>query len=214
MPDPGEIIRRLEPTLGRAAGAPAPLEGGITNRNFRVRFGDRDCVLRLPGKDTALLGIDREAERLASEQAAGSGSRRRWSPPVTATWSPSSSTAGRSPASDCEPRPIRRRWRCAPSMTRGCRCRRASGSPSCSTTTRGSSPSAAARSPTPTRTPACWRSASRLRCRSTIRSRATTICCPATSSQPRRARPRDPGRLGVRRDGTPDVRSRQPRGQQ
>jgi thiamine kinase-like enzyme len=73
MPDPGEIIRQLEPTLGRAAGAPAPLTGGITNRNFLVRFGDRDCVLRLTGRDTGLLGIDREAERLASERAAQLG---------------------------------------------------------------------------------------------------------------------------------------------
>ena len=50
-----------------------PLEGGITNRNFRITFGGRDCVLRLPGKDTQLLGISRAAERLASEQAARLG---------------------------------------------------------------------------------------------------------------------------------------------
>ena len=50
-----------------------PLDGGITNRNFRVRFGERDCVLRLPGRDTELLGIDRAAERLATERAAALG---------------------------------------------------------------------------------------------------------------------------------------------
>jgi thiamine kinase-like enzyme len=73
MPDLGEIVRSLEPSLGPASGPPTPLDGGITNRNFRVTFGERDCVLRLPGKDTGLLGIDREAERLASEQAAQLG---------------------------------------------------------------------------------------------------------------------------------------------
>ena len=73
MPDPGEVVRSLEQSLGPAAGAPVPLDGGITNRNFRVRFGDRECVLRLTGRDTALLGIDRDAERLASERAAQLG---------------------------------------------------------------------------------------------------------------------------------------------
>ncbi|HEY5428519.1 MAG TPA: phosphotransferase [Solirubrobacteraceae bacterium] len=50
-----------------------PLDGGITNRNFRVSFGARDCVLRLPGRDTELLGIDRGAERIATERAAALG---------------------------------------------------------------------------------------------------------------------------------------------
>ena len=48
---------RLEPLLGPAAGEPVPLDGGITNRNYRARFGGQDYVIRLPGKDTALLGI-------------------------------------------------------------------------------------------------------------------------------------------------------------
>jgi thiamine kinase-like enzyme len=73
MPDLGEIVERLEHELGPAGAGPTPLDGGITNRNFRIRFGDRECVLRLPGKDTGLLGIDREAERLASEQASRLG---------------------------------------------------------------------------------------------------------------------------------------------
>ena len=60
-------------TLGDVEAGPAPLDGGITNRNYRVRFGGRECVLRLPGKDTSLLGISRDAERLASEQAARLG---------------------------------------------------------------------------------------------------------------------------------------------
>ena len=68
-----EIVVRLARQLGPAEHPPEPLDGGITNRNFRVRFGDRDCVVRLPGKDTALLGIDRAAEREANAAAAALG---------------------------------------------------------------------------------------------------------------------------------------------
>lgn len=68
-----ELLERLETVLGPRAGEPIPLEGGITNRNFRVHFGDRDYVLRLPGKDTNLLGIDRASERLACQQASALG---------------------------------------------------------------------------------------------------------------------------------------------
>jgi thiamine kinase-like enzyme len=47
------------------------LEGGITNRNYLLDVrGEGRVVLRLSGKDTALLLIDREVERLASERAA------------------------------------------------------------------------------------------------------------------------------------------------
>ena len=67
------IVRQLAPLLGEPEGEPERLEGGITNRNYRVRFGDRDCVVRVPGKDTSLLGIDRRAERIANERAARIG---------------------------------------------------------------------------------------------------------------------------------------------
>lgn len=67
------IVARLAGRLGAVGAEPVPLDGGITNRNFRVRFGDRDCVLRLPGRDTELLGIDRAAERIATERAAALG---------------------------------------------------------------------------------------------------------------------------------------------
>lgn len=66
-------LSELQIRLGPAAAEPEPLHGGITNRNFRVRFEAHDCVLRLPGKDTALLGIDRRAERLANQAAAELG---------------------------------------------------------------------------------------------------------------------------------------------
>src|SRR6201999_891365 len=68
-----DIVDRLARRLGPVAADPVPLDGGITNRNYRVRFGDRDCVLRLPGRDTELLGIDRAAERVATERAAALG---------------------------------------------------------------------------------------------------------------------------------------------
>ena len=64
------ILATLEPVLGARAGDPAPLDGGITNRNYRARLGATEYVVRLPGKDTSLLGIDRDAERIASERAA------------------------------------------------------------------------------------------------------------------------------------------------
>ena len=49
------------------------LGGGITNHNLRIRYGGRDVVVRLAGKDTALLGIDREGEREATAVAAAAG---------------------------------------------------------------------------------------------------------------------------------------------
>jgi thiamine kinase-like enzyme len=66
-------LAALEPVIGRAGSEPEPLDGGITNRNFRMTIGGRDVVVRLPGKDTELLGIDREAERVATEAAARAG---------------------------------------------------------------------------------------------------------------------------------------------
>ncbi len=73
MEELDDILRRLEPSLGPLSGKPQPLDGGITNRNFRATLGGVDYVIRQPGKDTELLGIDREAERLATETAARLG---------------------------------------------------------------------------------------------------------------------------------------------
>jgi thiamine kinase-like enzyme len=73
MADLIKIVDRLSSRLGTVGGEPVPLDGGITNRNYRVVFGGRDCVLRLPGRDTELLGIDRAAERVATERAAALG---------------------------------------------------------------------------------------------------------------------------------------------
>ena len=81
IPELTEVIARLSALLGPREGAIRPLDGGITNRNFRVIFGGDDYVVRLPGKDTNLLGIDREAECLANERAAELG----FAPKVAAT---------------------------------------------------------------------------------------------------------------------------------
>jgi thiamine kinase-like enzyme len=68
-----DILQRLESSLGPLAAQPSELGGGITNRNFRVTLGGEDYVIRRPGKDTDLLGIQRDAERLATETAARLG---------------------------------------------------------------------------------------------------------------------------------------------
>lgn len=68
-----DILERLAESIAPIAGEPSELDGGITNRNFRVRLGDGDYVVRRPGKDTQLLGIDRAAEREANETAAELG---------------------------------------------------------------------------------------------------------------------------------------------
>ncbi len=67
------IVASLAERHGVPAGDPEPLDGGFTNRNFRVRFGGEDCVVRLVGKDTGLLGISREGERQATAAAAELG---------------------------------------------------------------------------------------------------------------------------------------------
>jgi thiamine kinase-like enzyme len=68
-----DTLERLVPQLGALEGEPLPLEGGITNRNYVARLGGERYVIRLPGKDTGLLEIDRVAERGANEAAARAG---------------------------------------------------------------------------------------------------------------------------------------------
>jgi thiamine kinase-like enzyme len=67
---PEAIAEALWP--GRVNGV-EPLGGGITNRNFKVSLDGETVVLRIGGKDTELLGIDRRAEHAASVLAAGLG---------------------------------------------------------------------------------------------------------------------------------------------
>ena len=73
IPELTEVVARLSALLGPRSGGVAPLEGGITNRNYRVNFGGHDYVVRLPGKKTELLGIDRKAECIATDAAGDLG---------------------------------------------------------------------------------------------------------------------------------------------
>jgi thiamine kinase-like enzyme len=68
--EPEAIVARLWD--GRDARV-EPLGGGITNRNFKVSVDGEAFVLRIGGKDTDLLGIDRHAEHAASRIAAELG---------------------------------------------------------------------------------------------------------------------------------------------
>ena len=49
------------------------LGGGITNHNLKVEVDGEQFVLRVAGKDTNLLGIDRSVELAATEAAAALG---------------------------------------------------------------------------------------------------------------------------------------------
>ncbi|MFI5210148.1 MAG: choline kinase, partial [Gemmatimonadales bacterium] len=72
---PATLEARVTAVLnGLAHGAPLPaavipLKGGITNQNFRLEEGGQHFVLRVGGRDTHLLGVDRGRERVASRIA-------------------------------------------------------------------------------------------------------------------------------------------------
>jgi thiamine kinase-like enzyme len=68
-----ELMAVLESELGPAAAEVTVLEGGVTNRNLKMRFGRGDYVVRLCGKETSALGIDRDAEVQATRAAHGLG---------------------------------------------------------------------------------------------------------------------------------------------
>ncbi|MBN1530000.1 MAG: phosphotransferase [Thermoleophilaceae bacterium] len=80
IPELTEVVARVAALLGAREGGVSLLEGGITNRNYRVCLGGTNYVVRLPGKDTELLGIDRGAECAANKRAAELGI----APPVAA----------------------------------------------------------------------------------------------------------------------------------
>jgi thiamine kinase-like enzyme len=67
---PTQVVERLWP--GEDAEV-EPLGGGITNHNFKVVVDGEAFVLRIGGKDTHLLGIDRGGEHEASLVAARAG---------------------------------------------------------------------------------------------------------------------------------------------
>jgi thiamine kinase-like enzyme len=69
--EPERIAERVWPDGIRSL---EPLGGGITNRNFKVTLLDgAQVVLRVGGKDTELLGIDRDNEYAAARAAAEAG---------------------------------------------------------------------------------------------------------------------------------------------
>ena len=68
--EPEQLAERVWP--GRQVTI-EPLGGGITNRNFKVETDGHKFVLRIGGRDTELLGIDRSAEHAASSVAAELG---------------------------------------------------------------------------------------------------------------------------------------------
>ncbi|HSL44561.1 MAG TPA: choline/ethanolamine kinase family protein [Anaerolineales bacterium] len=64
-----QAIARVPVWQGASDLRVSPLEGGITNRNFRVDVGDESFHLRLAGENTHMLGIDREHEYQAAQMA-------------------------------------------------------------------------------------------------------------------------------------------------
>ncbi len=68
--DVARLVERLWPGQDAAV---EPLGGGITNHNFKVTVGGETLVLRVGGKDTELLGIDRTHEHEAALLAAHLG---------------------------------------------------------------------------------------------------------------------------------------------
>jgi len=63
-------VARLTCWRGRVT--PEPLSGGLSNRNFLVRDGDRRCVVRL-GEDVPVHGLVRRNEVACSRAAAAAG---------------------------------------------------------------------------------------------------------------------------------------------
>jgi thiamine kinase-like enzyme len=53
--------------------AVTPLAGGITNLNYRVDAGGASFVVRIPGRGTEQLGIDRRREHASTQAASASG---------------------------------------------------------------------------------------------------------------------------------------------
>ena len=69
-----ELTRIVDEVWGSGAEVSAtPITSGITNRNYRVDIGGESFVVRVPGVDTGLLGIDRQAEFEAAQAAAQAG---------------------------------------------------------------------------------------------------------------------------------------------
>ena len=70
---PAALMDRLAALLGERSGDAEELGGGITNRNYRVRLGGADYVVRVTSPESSLLGIDRRCEHAAAVAAAALG---------------------------------------------------------------------------------------------------------------------------------------------
>jgi len=68
-----ERILRQIPGWSISEAVVSPLVGGITNQNYRVDTGGESFVLRIGGKGTHLLGIDRQRESICTAIAAQVG---------------------------------------------------------------------------------------------------------------------------------------------
>jgi len=68
-----EHILSQIPVINEAEAIVTALVGGITNQNYRVDSGGESFVLRIGGKGTHLLGIDRERESICTAIAAQVG---------------------------------------------------------------------------------------------------------------------------------------------
>ncbi len=67
-----DVIARV-PAWAGADVTTAALGGGITNMNYRVDVHGESFVVRIPGADSALLGIDRQREYACTAAASRSG---------------------------------------------------------------------------------------------------------------------------------------------
>ena len=207
-----------EPELGPLEGEPQPLDGGITNRNYRVRMGGEDLVLRLCDHGAEVLGIDRTTEEIASRRAAAERASRRavvaFLPDVPRARHALAARRRRPRRAACARRACWRRsppmLRAPPRRPRRCRARsRSSGSSSSSARSPAALPDSYER-----RSLACCTGSRRRAAAapSTTPSPATTTC--STANFVRDGARRADRRLGVRGDERPLLRPRQPVGQQ
>lgn len=71
--DLGPILARVPLFQDADAVRVTELGGGITNRNYKIETGGQAYVLRVGGKDTGLLGIDRQVEYGCTQAASRVG---------------------------------------------------------------------------------------------------------------------------------------------
>jgi len=67
-----QVVERISEWRGKAL-AVSPLEGGLTNRNYKVEVAGEPWVVRIPGASTELLAVDRLNELHNTRAAATTG---------------------------------------------------------------------------------------------------------------------------------------------